>query len=221
MLNMILNPVAASSPSDLSLLDLLCKTLHAEFISEENLSEEIDNSKISFQQWLFHRTYLALAACNDELADAFLNNPSSTFEDAMHSLGVSGGIELMLSSFADFEGSIWRNLPMILRKEPSKQDFDFYWSVYEEDAFQAAWTDVCTNRSLFRTENGFLGLGPRGTRPGDLVFILKGAAVPYLFRKCNVEENFLFELHGDVYMHGIMYGEIDTSSLTWGEIVVH
>jgi hypothetical protein len=187
----------------------------------ENLSENIDNNKIPFQQWLWHRTYLALAACNDELADAFLNNPSSTFEDAMHSLGVSGGTEPMLSSFADFEGSIWRNLPMILGKEPSRQDFDFYWSVYEEDAFQEAWTDVCTNRSLFRTDKGFLGLGPRETRSGDLVFILKGAAVPYLFRKCKVDDKFLFDLHGDVYMHGIMYGEFDTSSLAWDEIVVH
>ena len=70
---------------------------------------------------------------------------------------------------------------MILGKELSMQDFDFLRSVYEEDVFQEAWTEVCTNRSLFRTDKGFLGLDPRETRPRDLVFILKGVVVLYLF----------------------------------------
>jgi hypothetical protein len=139
----------------------------------------------------------------------------------MNTLGISGETELLVDPFTDFQEPIWQNLSLIFQDELSGREIQLYWSVYERNIFQQTWSDVCTNRSLFRTESGALGLGPRQTQPGDRIFILKGAAVPYMFRKSRVEgDSTAHELLGDVYMNGIMYGEIDESSITWEEIVV-
>jgi hypothetical protein len=203
-------------------MDLLRRTLHAEFINEnETLDNKVDNIKIAFQQWLLHQTHIALVAHNKELANAFFRNPSSEFEVAMNTLGISGETELLVDPFTDFQEPIWQNLSLIFQDELSGREIQLYWSVYGRNIFQQTWSDVCTNRSLFRTELGILGLGPRQAQPGDRIFILKGAAVPYMFRKSRVEgDSTAHELLGDVYMNGIMYGEIDESSITWEEIVV-
>jgi hypothetical protein len=41
---------------------------------------------------------------------------------------------------------------------------------------------VCgPGRRLFITEEGFMGVGPSTTQPGDSVYLLKGAWAPYIF----------------------------------------
>jgi hypothetical protein len=46
----------------------------------------------------------------------------------------------------------------------------------------------CTSRSFFLTEKGFMGLGPRDTRTGDLISVLLGYDMPVMIRK--VEEHY-------------------------------
>jgi hypothetical protein len=41
--------------------------------------------------------------------------------------------------------------------------------------------------------------------PSDEICLCYGAEVPYLIRRAKNEET--YELHGDVYVHGIMDGE--------------
>jgi hypothetical protein len=61
-----------------------------------------------------------------------------------------------------------------------------------------------SSRRVFRTHKNYLGNGPRRTRPGDKVWILAGAKVPFVLRP---QENGKHVLVGDCYVHGIMHGE--------------
>ncbi|KAF2870346.1 heterokaryon incompatibility protein-domain-containing protein [Massariosphaeria phaeospora] len=72
------------------------------------------------------------------------------------------------------------------------------------------------DRSLFITEEGYMGLGPTRTRVGDEVWCLFGGRTPFVLRR-NGHEDYLIEgednkeLHymiGDTYVHGLMDSEI-------------
>jgi len=52
----------------------------------------------------------------------------------------------------------------------------------EAQEYFARMRTVCEHRSLYVTTKGFIGLGPRETKPGDVVFLPCGASVPYVVR---------------------------------------
>lgn len=58
-------------------------------------------------------------------------------------------------------------------------------------------------RRLARTEKGYLGLVPPIAQPGDAIALLKGARVPIILR----QKETAWELIGDSYIHGVMFGE--------------
>ena len=62
-------------------------------------------------------------------------------------------------------------------------------------------------RRLFATDKGHIGLGPPEMRKGDHVYVLSGGEVPYMLRPVSGLRPRTFELVGDCYLHGIMYGE--------------
>lgn len=57
-------------------------------------------------------------------------------------------------------------------------------------------------RSLFVTDNGFMGLGPTDAVPGDEVVVLLGGSTPFVLRSENGFQN--FKLVGECYVEGIM-----------------
>lgn len=59
-------------------------------------------------------------------------------------------------------------------------------------------------RRPFRSEGGYIGLGPLGMCPGDLIWILPGADVPFVLRPAS---NGGFTIVGEAYVHKIMDGE--------------
>lgn len=67
------------------------------------------------------------------------------------------------------------------------------------------------NRRLFMTRKGYLGIGPRMMETGDSIFVLAGGRTPFLMRRGEVmlaNRNCKgYELVGDAYVHGIMFGE--------------
>ena len=80
-------------------------------------------------------------------------------------------------------------------------------------------------RTMFRTKNGLLGVGPAKCQPGDQVIVLLGGNMPYIVRKAPSRlSRDCFTILGDSYVHGIMDGEAlipqdgDTCDLT--EIVL-
>ncbi|EKG16420.1 hypothetical protein MPH_06389 [Macrophomina phaseolina MS6] len=92
--------------------------------------------------------------------------------------------------------------------------------------FRSAFLRVNRKRALFRTKNGYLGLGPMYVKPGDVVALVAGSRVPVILRrgkkkgkrkgqegsgrarkKSNADEGRL-KFVGEAYVHGIMYGEV-------------
>ncbi|CZR63943.1 uncharacterized protein PAC_13840 [Phialocephala subalpina] len=62
-------------------------------------------------------------------------------------------------------------------------------------------------RRVVRTEGGYFGLASRDADVGDFVVLCKGSSVPLVFRGRG-EDKDSFCLVGDVYVHGIMKGEV-------------
>jgi len=77
------------------------------------------------------------------------------------------------------------------------------WDPKPRETFHREYKNTLMERSIFRTQEGYLGLGPYITQPGDLVCVLFGLNVPYVLRAVN--EGFL--LIGECYVHGVMHGE--------------
>lgn len=66
---------------------------------------------------------------------------------------------------------------------------------------------ACSNRALFVTAKGYVGLAPWNARKGDVVTILLGGKTPYLLRRQSPDAS-LFTLVGEAYVHGVMEGEV-------------
>ncbi|KAF5580683.1 heterokaryon incompatibility (het-6OR allele) [Fusarium pseudocircinatum] len=60
------------------------------------------------------------------------------------------------------------------------------------------------NRRFFRTENGYMGLGPPDIQTGDAICLLLGGSVAYALRR-SAHETWTYV--GECYVHGIMDGE--------------
>jgi hypothetical protein len=78
-------------------------------------------------------------------------------------------------------------------------------------------TAAIYDRVPFVTEKGYVGIGPPQIVPGDEICLCYGAEVPYLIRRTKDGET--YELHGDVYVHGIMDGEFLASEHETREFV--
>nr|POE64905.1 heterokaryon incompatibility protein 6, or allele [Quercus suber] len=59
-------------------------------------------------------------------------------------------------------------------------------------------------RVMFASSTGYLGLAPHGSREGDVVFVVRGADVPFVLRP---QSDGAYELIGEAYVQGIMDGE--------------
>jgi hypothetical protein len=60
------------------------------------------------------------------------------------------------------------------------------------------------NRKPFISSEGYVGLVPAHSRPGDIVCIIFGADVPFILRNVGEGE---YQLIGEAYVFGIMDGE--------------
>ena len=92
----------------------------------------------------------------------------------------------------------------------------------EMTLFRQALGHVAVDRRIFRTENGWLGLGPRSLEIGDSVWILAAARTPYALQKLSDGTPDAYELVGEVYVHGAMHGEaLGDGVPMWDDIVLH
>ncbi|KAL2687874.1 hypothetical protein Neosp_005443 [[Neocosmospora] mangrovei] len=76
------------------------------------------------------------------------------------------------------------------------------WRDYSEFA---SLLEPVYERRLGRGENGFLALLPEEAEVGDRIVLVKGGRVPLLLRR---DEEGLYKLVGEAYVHGIMNGEM-------------
>jgi hypothetical protein len=75
---------------------------------------------------------------------------------------------------------------------------DSRWRVILNLAKLATW-------SFIETTSGYLGLSPVGTKPGDILYVLKHCEVPVVLRKAPEGEHYLFV--GTTFVVGLMDGE--------------
>ncbi|KAK0736250.1 hypothetical protein B0T21DRAFT_366576 [Apiosordaria backusii] len=77
---------------------------------------------------------------------------------------------------------------------------------------------VVWQRRIFEldTFDGLFGLGPEGSKVGDVVCILYGCSVPVLLKRVkNPRVEDLFEVVGETYVHGMMDGEAMDFTEEW------
>lgn len=79
---------------------------------------------------------------------------------------------------------------------------------------------ACSDRRIFRTQKGYLGLGRSGMQVGDAVTVLHGSRVPFVLRSIGEPGKAYFTLVGDCFVHAIMRGEaydmLEEESVTTG-----
>jgi hypothetical protein len=110
----------------------------------------------------------------------------------------------------------------MLDEEKKHVDLTTGWEFFKvKDEFQGKMLDysrsiwaIVVNRSIFVTEKGFLGLGPKATNAGDIVAVFDGAETPFILREvCRypiVADGRQLQpcrLVGEGYLHGWMQGE--------------
>lgn len=66
---------------------------------------------------------------------------------------------------------------------------------------------ACTNRRLFITDTGHIGLGPQSSRESDSICVLSGSRMPMILRPAAAD----FEVVGPGYIDDMMQGEVAAS----------
>jgi Heterokaryon incompatibility protein (HET) len=67
-------------------------------------------------------------------------------------------------------------------------------------------------RRPFISEDGYVGLVPAETVPGDLLAVVNGASVPHVFRR-QKDDSDGWQLIGEAYIDGLMDGEVITAGI--------
>lgn len=83
------------------------------------------------------------------------------------------------------------------------------------DWFATLLDDTCLQRSLFTTDDGRLGIGPRTAVKGDLLAVIAGCELPVVLRPAGHQ----YRIVGPAFVDGISYGEAVTAFLQSGEEV--
>ncbi|KAF8856097.1 HET-domain-containing protein [Acephala macrosclerotiorum] len=64
--------------------------------------------------------------------------------------------------------------------------------------------EVMTERSFFTTDEGYIGLGPRGAENGDIISVFLGTRAPLMLRPTR---SGTYQVVGECFVHGLMAGE--------------
>ncbi|KAI0549933.1 HET-domain-containing protein [Xylaria curta] len=74
-----------------------------------------------------------------------------------------------------------------------------------EESFRIAYF----SRRLFRTAMGYFGIASQSVMPGDAVWIVSGARVPFVLNAVDADEG-RWRLVSETYVHGLMHGDDPT-----------
>ncbi|GAB1316543.1 hypothetical protein MFIFM68171_06753 [Madurella fahalii] len=96
----------------------------------------------------------------------------------------------------------------------------------EADSVDVAYLDTiryriwCLRRVVL-TDDGRFGIGPCTMCPTDQIWLLDGGRTPFILRKKASGDGYI--ILGEVYIHGVMYGELATTELLsqMGEVRIH
>ncbi|KAK8188756.1 heterokaryon incompatibility protein-domain-containing protein [Phyllosticta capitalensis] len=123
-----------------------------------------------------------------------------------------------VNGFPDYRDHLWTHWEFeILEKTTGKQRGFMSGPISDDDSYNTT-TLTCLDPCFFVAENGMTGICPWKAREGDVIALLHGAKVPYLLRRVESEDDEMdrpadresagvYELVGECYVNGIMYGE--------------
>ncbi|KAF5022300.1 hypothetical protein F66182_5650 [Fusarium sp. NRRL 66182] len=77
---------------------------------------------------------------------------------------------------------------------------------------------LVANRRFARTVRGYLCLVPLQAKIGDKVMIIAGCPTPLILRRTRPSSDSYFQLVGDTYVHGAMFGEHVAGQFSWRDI---
>ncbi|KAM0421434.1 hypothetical protein ACHAPT_010788 [Fusarium lateritium] len=126
-----------------------------------------------------------------------------------------------------------------IEEEEKSKTFNMFWSATHNNKDRRPLKDIfrkggsyerqarfilqhCDSRRFFATDTGYIGLAPAGAQVGDVVHVVKGATVPFVFRchpseeastECDGklgegQETLCLELVGQAFAYGVMTGAI-------------
>ncbi|KAF5541072.1 heterokaryon incompatibility het-6 [Fusarium mexicanum] len=183
------------------------RTLSVSAFVLDRITKVVPLPKKKEEEKAFYKSLRSWYPGKTRLADiAYPPNPSTTVPEALWRTlltdiwltthpapdACSGHFANYLARISDFASDAKRDLRSKQRPDPA-----------EGDIFAIAVDDAGTDRVLYLTEKGYLGLGPARTEVGDDVSLIAGAHVPFVLRKGNQG----WILVGETYVHGVMYGE--------------
>ena len=149
----------------------------------------------SFRHWL-----------RDLLAIAFLNALAHTTDSSGLVVRYQSLVDLLsshdLPSLSEIQVDMDFRLQFFTGNNSKKKVFTF--GALAEPFLKSFST--MTQKRLFLSQKGFLGLCPMSAEIGDSIWIFRSAKVPFLLRR--MPGNKCFKLVGEVYLHGFMNGEI-------------
>jgi hypothetical protein len=99
------------------------------------------------------------------------------------------------------------------------------WNIHSPTSFltQQLINGITVNTTMFKTESGYIGIGPAGIEAGDEIWCLFGGRMPFVLRQTprSRDKESLWQNLGICYTHGIMAGEIsDNAELPIGTLLL-
>jgi hypothetical protein len=192
-----------------SRVEVLWRTLIADFHDGQHPAADMSLSFRDYVMWIL---------CHYIIFDT--SNPTVTTETLMQlqildELVDKNPCSVLFGSSEVFERvAILRSeLGHLIGKEHRRQDTFFQLPRGTADRFDHIVTKRMENRSIYRTADGHLGLGPASLGRGDEVWMIEGAVVPFILRRVQGTEDKVFSLVGETYIHGFMHGEMLTDDL--------
>lgn len=229
-LELILQLSEAQYPTGECKMQVLCRTLMADHLWDEDDAELQERVKASF------RELLAWELAN-EVEDEGLGEVCHPHDDVWNLVTAARNTADLSIKGKEYQqpgfmptvediNDIGKRLPAVVEENGWCSFHGPDCATYDDGStFRSAFLRVYRKRALFRTKMGFLGLGPMYARPGDVVALVAGSRVPVIMRKArkkgkrkghhhsdekarrrSVDEG-RYKLVGEAYVHGIMYGE--------------
>jgi hypothetical protein len=174
--------------------------------------ENANPGSVSAEMWQRLRTWLSLI--EQHVADPYPTGESrseATWRTILANVSSAGHL-----AQSDVEGlgfDLWSRIPQ------SNQELRSPTAQQAMIQFMGAASSATYKRRLFFTQEGYIGLAPKGARVGDQIYLLFGAEVPYVLRRKG-DDLQTFEVVGECYCHGIMEGEMLAAGRTPSELKI-
>lgn len=123
------------------------------------------------------------------------------------------------------------SLTSTIKPDPEPDSNNYYFSGWrpseimryfspEPDNYEVELRRKLENYAFFKTQGGYFGIGSPHLEANDVVMVLAGARLPYAGRRLNsIKPTPRVKLLGEVYVHGIMDGELVDSNRWQPEVI--